>query len=143
MNDCIFCAIVDGSAGRSVVYEDELVLVIMDLHPVNPGHALVLPKRHATYLADLDDATATPLFLAALETAAALRASGVRCEGVNLFVADGEAAGQEVFHVHVHAIPRFVGDPFRVGREGSWGPWARSDLDSAAQQLRNVWGRSA
>jgi histidine triad (HIT) family protein len=139
MSECVFCAIAAGDADRSVVYEDDQLLVIMDSQPVNPGHALVLPRQHAVHLSDLDGATAAPLFVAALRTAAALRASGIRCEGVNLFVADGEAAGQEVFHVHVHVIPRFRSDSFRVEREGGWQASPRSDLDSAAQRLRAAW----
>ena len=139
MSECVFCAIAAGAAERSVVYEDDALLVIMDLQPVNPGHALVLPRRHAIHLSDLGEAAATPLFVAALRTAAALRASGIRCEGVNLFVADGEPAGQEVFHVHVHVIPRFRGDSFRIEREGGWEASPRSDLDSAAGQLRAAW----
>jgi histidine triad (HIT) family protein len=139
MSECVFCSIAAGKAERSVVYEDGELLVIMDLQPVNPGHALVLPKRHATCLADLDENLVAQLFVTAWQTAAALRASGIRCDGVNLFVADGEAAGQEVFHVHVHVIPRFRGDPFRVEREGGWEAPPSSDLDSAAEQLRSAW----
>jgi histidine triad (HIT) family protein len=144
VNDCVFCAIVRGDAERSVVYEDDLLLVIMDLHPVNSGHALAFPKRHLAYLAELDKGIAAALFAAALRTAAALRGSGIRCEGVNLFVADGEVAGQEVFHVHLHVIPRFSGDPFRVEREGGPSEAAsRDELDSAAEQLRTAWGSVA
>jgi histidine triad (HIT) family protein len=142
VSECVFCEIAAGSAERSVVYEDDALLVIMDLQPVNPGHALVLPRQHAVHLSDLDEDAAAPLFVAALRTAAALRASGIRCEGVNLFVADGEAAGQEVFHVHVHVIPRFHGDSFRVERGGEPAALPRSDLDSAAERLRAAWSAS-
>ena len=78
-----------------------------------------------------------------MRTAAALRSSGMRCEGVNLFVADGEVAGQDVFHVHMHVIPRFAGDPLRVEREGGPAePSPRAELNSAAERLRNAWGAS-
>jgi histidine triad (HIT) family protein len=139
VSECVFCEIAAGAAERSVVYEDDALLVIMDSQPVNAGHALVLPRQHAVHLSDLDEAKAARLFVAALRTAAALRTSGIRCEGVNLFVADGEPAGQEVSHVHVHIIPRFRGDPFRIEREGGWEASSRSDLDSAAEQLRAAW----
>jgi diadenosine tetraphosphate (Ap4A) HIT family hydrolase len=112
----------------------------MDLHPVNPGHALVLPKPHARRLAELDGSTVAGLFLAAVRTAAALRESDIRCEGVNLFLADGKAAGQDVDHVHVHVVPRFEGDPFRIDREGGWEERPRGELDDAAQSLRAAWG---
>jgi histidine triad (HIT) family protein len=136
---CIFCAIARGEAERSLVHEDDHLLVVMDLQPVNLGHALVLPKPHARSLADLDDRAATRLFMAAVRTAAALRESGIRCEGVNLLVADGEAAGQDVDHVHVHVVPRFEGDPFRIEREGGWQERPRAELDDAARSLRSAW----
>jgi histidine triad (HIT) family protein len=136
---CIFCAIARGEAARSLVHEDDDLLVVMDLQPVNLGHALVLPKPHARRLADLDDRAAARLFMAAVRTAAALRESGIRCEGVNLLVADGEAAGQDVDHVHVHVVPRFEGDPFRIEREGGWQERPRAELDDAARSLRSAW----
>lgn len=84
----------------------------MDVHPVNPGHVLVIPTRHLPYLADLEPAISGRLMQEAQRVAAAIRVSGVQCEGVNLFLADGEAAMQEVFHVHLHVFPRFAGDGF-------------------------------
>ncbi len=140
MSDCSFCRIARGEAERSVVYEDDAVVVIMDIQPVNPGHSLVLPRRHGALLADLEEQTTARLFVTAVHTAAALRASPIQCEGVNLFVADGAAAGQEVDHVHVHVLPRFAGDPFRVSREGGPSkPQSRADLDALADQLRGAW----
>jgi diadenosine tetraphosphate (Ap4A) HIT family hydrolase len=139
MTECIFCAIARGEAERSLVHEDDDLVVVMDIQPVNPGHALVLPKEHARRVAELDDSALARLFVAAARTAAALRASSVRCEGVNLFIADGEAAGQEVDHVHVHVVPRFEGDPFRIEREGGWEERPRGELDDAARSLRSAW----
>jgi histidine triad (HIT) family protein len=139
MSECIFCAIASGDADRSLVHEDDVLVVVMDIEPVNPGHALVLPKLHARCLAELGDSAAAGLFVAASRTAAALRGSSVRCEGVNLIVADGEAAGQDVDHVHVHVIPRFEGDPFRVEREGGWERRPRAELDEVACSLRSAW----
>jgi len=142
VNGCIFCAIARGEAERSLVHEDDELLVVMDLQPVNPGHALVLPKPHARRLADLDGSAVAGLFLSAVKTAAALRESGIPCEGVNLIVADGEAAGQDVDHVHVHVVPRFEGDPFRIEREGGWYERPRAELDEAARSLRSAWGEA-
>lgn len=108
---CAFCAIVGGAAPASIVYHDEHCLAFMDIRPVNPGHLLVVPRVHAAYLAELEPVRAAHLLrvarplVAALRAAAGRPAAGVRCEGVNLFLADGEAAGQEVFHVHLHVIP--------------------------------------
>jgi histidine triad (HIT) family protein len=140
VSDCVFCGIVRDELERSVVYEDDTMLVIMDLQPVNEGHALVLPKRHAARLAELDEVSAQRLFPVAVRTAAALRAARFRCEGINLFLADGEAAGQDVDHVHLHVVPRFSGDPFRVHREGGEAEIAsRPKLDAAAVRLREAW----
>jgi histidine triad (HIT) family protein len=135
MNDCIFCEIVAGQAPASFVYEDETTLAFLDIQPVNPGHTLIVPKRHAEFLADLDEATGAHLFKVAMRIAAALRRSGVRCEGVNLFLADGEAAFQEVFHVHLHVFPRFAGDPFKIDADWSVRP-ARAELDALAAAIR-------
>jgi len=84
----------------------------MDIHPIRPGHTLVIPKDHAAHLADLDLDDGTHLFRIAQRVAMALRESDIRCEGINLHLSDGEAAGQEVFHVHLHVIPRYAGDGF-------------------------------
>lgn len=111
-NACVFCAIVAGQLPASAVYEDEEVLAFMDIQPVNPGHVLVIPKTHFPMLADLDPKIGGRIFQVGQRVAAALRRSGLRCEGVNLFLADGEAAGQEVFHAHLHVFPRYTGDGF-------------------------------
>src|SRR5262249_22114849 len=99
MPDCIFCRILAGQAPASLLYEDAAATALLDIHPINPGHALVIAKRHAGSLADLDAESAIHLMRVAHRVAAALRGSGIRCEGVNLLLADGEAAGQDVFHV--------------------------------------------
>ncbi len=135
---CPFCEIAAGRGRASIFYEDDLVLGFMDINPVTRGHALVIPKAHAPRLADLDEATGRHLFTIAQRTAAAIRASGVTSEGINLFLADGEAAGQEVHHVHLHVIPRYQGDGFRIAAK--WGSRAtRSDLDVVAAQIADSY----
>jgi histidine triad (HIT) family protein len=81
------------------------------VNPVNPGHVLIIPKIHGVGLADLGKSDGSRMFMVAQRLATAVRNSGLRCEGVNLFLADGEAAGQEIFHVHLHMFPRYVGGP--------------------------------
>jgi histidine triad (HIT) family protein len=137
MSDCVFCNIVSGALPSSVVYQDDRCMAFMDIQPVNPGHVLIIPNRHATYLADLDEETGAHMFRVAQRVAQALRRSGIRCEGVNLFLADGEAAGQEVIHAHLHVFPRFPGDGFglRFGPQYSERP-ARSELDTLAEKVR-------
>jgi histidine triad (HIT) family protein len=109
---CIFCDILSGKIPASFVYRDERVAAFMDIQPVNIGHVLVVPISHAVGMEDLKEEDGAAVFLAAQRVARALKKSDLRCEGVNLFLADGEAAMQEVFHVHLHVFPRFAGDGF-------------------------------
>ena len=141
MASCIFCDIVQGKAPASIVYQDNIVTAFMDTQPVNPGHVLIVPNTHATYLSDLDEESGAHLFVTAMRVASALRRSGLRCEGINLFLADGEAAFQEVFHVHLHVIPRYIGDGFglRFGPHYGQTP-ARTELDDIAARIRTTGG---
>ena len=139
MSDCVFCSLVAGERQASVVYEDERLLGFMDLHPVNPGHVLLVPKEHATSMAEVDEDTGAHAFRVAMRMQQAIRASGVRCEGINLFLADGEAASQDVFHFHVHVIPRFAGDPFKISAD--WKEAPRSELDRVATEIRTSYER--
>jgi histidine triad (HIT) family protein len=137
MSPCIFCQIVAGQSPASFVYRDERCAAFMDIQPVNPGHLLVVPVAHAASLAELDEDTGVHLARVLQRLAPAVRQSGVRCEGVDLFLADGEAAGQEVFHVHWHIIPRYSGDGFgfRFGPEYENLP-PRAELDRVASSIR-------
>ena len=141
MARCIFCDIVAGRAQASVVHRDERSMAFMDIQPVTPGHLLVIPLEHATYLADLEPETGSHLFRVAHSLAAALRRSGLRADGINLFLADGEAAGQEVFHTHLHVFPRYAGDGFGLRLAPEYGqPVARERLDREAAAIRSVVG---
>jgi histidine triad (HIT) family protein len=136
---CVFCDIVSGQAPASLVYEDEVAMAFMDIQPVNPGHVLVIARDHASLLADLDPQVGGHLFRVGMQIAAALRRSPVRCEGVNLFLADGAAAGQEVDHIHLHVVPRFPGDGFglRFGPDYARRP-GRESLDKTAGAIRQA-----
>ena len=112
-------------------------MAFMDVAPVNPGHLLVVPRAHSASLADLDEEVGAHMFVVAQRLAAAVRASGVRCEGVNLFLADGEAAFQDVCHVHLHLLPRWSGDAFRIDADSSNRP-ERSELDALAASIRSA-----
>ena len=139
MGDCVFCAIVAGEAPASLVHADDLAVACLDTRPVTQRHLPVLPKCHAAVLAELDEATGAHLFRVALRLAGAIRRSGVRCDGINLFLADGEAAGQEVDHVHLHVFPRFAGDAFRIDADWSVAP-SREELDRIASEIRRAGG---
>jgi histidine triad (HIT) family protein len=135
----VFCDIVRGDAPASPVYADELVMAFMDIQPVNPGHLLVVPRTHAVSLAELKPATGDRMFQVGTKLAEAVRRSEVRCEGVNLFLADGEAAGQEVFHLHLHVIPRFHGDGFGFRFSPDYFELPdRSNLDEVASRIQQV-----
>lgn len=134
---CVFCKILAGTLPASMVFEDERIAAFMDIRPVNSGHVLIIPQRHAPYLAHLDPETGAHMFRTAMRIAAAIRRSKLQCEGINLFLADGEAAMQEVFHVHLHVIPRFAGDGFGLKfPERYFEPTPRSALDDAARAIR-------
>lgn len=132
---CIFCSVVHGRADASIVHEDDSVIAFMDLQPVNPGHVLVVPKTHAVGLEDLPEDVGVHVWKVAHRLGRALRRSGLRCEGVNLLLADGEAAFQEVFHVHLHVFPRFTGDPLRISAD--WRVQERKQLDETSAALRS------
>jgi histidine triad (HIT) family protein len=134
---CIFCKVMRGEIPASIVAETDTVLAFMDIQPVNPGHVLVIPKAHAPYLANLDARIGGEVSQLAMQVADGLRRSGLRCEGVNLFLADGEAAGQEVFHVHLHVFPRFKDDGFglRFGPDYKKHP-PREELNRIASSIK-------
>jgi histidine triad (HIT) family protein len=136
---CVFCGLVRREGEATVVYEDEGTIVFLDIQPVVRGHLLVVPRAHAASLADLDPDDGSAVFRAGQSAAAALRASGLRCEGVNLFLADGEAAGQDVFHAHLHVIPRHAGDGFGLRLPPDYSIRPRDELEEAGDAVRRAW----
>lgn len=135
--NCVFCRILAGEAEASFVHRDERVAAFMTLGAVNPGHTLVVPVRHTTYLGDLDPDLGADMFRLAMKIAAAIRASGLRCEGINLFVADGRSAFQSVLHTHLHVFPRYRADGFGlVMPPGFSHARPRPELNAAAAAIR-------
>lgn len=134
---CVFCKIVAGQLPSNTIYSDSQVVAFLDIRPVNPGHTLVVPKSHAASLAELKPELGGRLFQVAMQVAAALRRSGLKCEGVNVYVADGKAAFQEVPHIHIHVIPRFHGDALRINFGADYGrsPSAE-ELSTTATKIR-------
>lgn len=131
---CVFCSIVAGTAEASIVYEDDQAIAFMDLKPVTPGHLLVVPRQHAAGLDDLDEETSTHVWRLAHRMARAIRRSGLQCDGINVFLADGAVAFQEVFHYHLHVFPRYAGDGFTIHAE--WKERPRKSLDEEAKVIR-------
>ncbi len=139
MDGCVFCEILAGGSPASVVQRDGRCAAFMDIRPINAGHVLVVPEVHASRLADLPEETGAHMFCTAQKIAAALYESGLDCEGVSLSLADGEAAGQDVFHVHLHVFPRYHGDGFglRFGPGYADKP-DEKQLEGAAKLIRDV-----
>lgn len=139
MRECVFCQIVAGASPASVVYSDEKVLAFLDVQPVNPGHVLVIPKVHAARLSELEEETGAQIFRVAMRMSKALGRSSVWCEGVTLLLADGEAAFQEVPHVHLHVVPRFKDDGFGLKFGPKYGKKPdRKELDTVAGSIREA-----
>ncbi len=113
--DCIFCKIISGGdIPCSKVYEDSLFIAFLDIKPVHKGgHVLVVPKRHFVNLFDTPDAEAEAIYKVVREISHAVVKATGGCDGVNLVQNNNAAAGQEVFHSHIHVIPRFEGDQLR------------------------------
>lgn len=137
MEDCIFCQIIKGEQPSSKIYEDDSIIAIMDIQPINKGHVLIIPKRHGELMTDLSDEILGKLIAISNRINRAIRSSDITSEGINLFLADGEAAGQEVFHAHLHIIPRFKGDGFGfVFPEKYKDLPPRNELDRIADAIR-------
>ena len=135
--NCIFCAIVAGESPASFVHRDDLVSAFMDIQPVTPGHVLVVPNEHHAEVRSLPDPLANRLFGVARRLARALARSGLRADGTNLFAADGSSAGQEVFHAHLHVIPRYADDGFVIDASAyRASPPGRNQLDESAARIR-------
>ena len=115
MNDCVFCKIVGGQIPSTRVFEDEHTLAFMDIGQVNPGHVLVAVKKHAANLYALDEAQTAAVARTSVRVARAIEAA-FKPEGLSVYQANGKAAGQTVFHYHVHLLPRHAGD----GMELTW-----------------------
>jgi histidine triad (HIT) family protein len=125
--DCIFCKIVAGELPAQIVAEDERTVTFMDISPATRGHALVVPRRHARDLLEIEAEDLQATILAAQRLARRVH-ERLGADGVNLLNSRGEAAWQTVFHFHLHVIPRYAGDPLRL----PWTP-APGDADEIAK----------
>lgn len=107
--DCIFCKIANGEIPSHTLYEDENFRVIFDLGPATRGHALILVKKHAENVYEIDDETASKVFVLAKKMAG-IMTEVFNCDGFNIVQNNGKCAGQSVFHFHMHLIPRYIDD---------------------------------
>lgn len=124
--NCIFCKLANGDIPTATVYEDEYLRAIMDAAPANKGHIIILPKSHAADIYELEDKYVSRAFVLAKKLAVALKKL-TGCDGVNILQNNGEAAGQTVFHFHVHVIPRFKNDDCTI----VWKPTSYEDGEAS------------
>ncbi|NQV08698.1 HIT family protein [Candidatus Woesearchaeota archaeon] len=113
MEDCIFCKIVKGDIPCSKVYEDENVLSFLDISPANKGHTLVIPKKHYEKFNEMPEDEASTLMSAANKVSKAVE-KAIEPEGYSILINNGKAAGQEVGHVHLHIMPKYEKDDFKL-----------------------------
>ncbi len=133
-DNCIFCKILADEIPSTVVYEDDLFRAILDVNPAARGHVIILPKKHADDLMELPDEEASGIMIVARKIAAAVK-KAYQCDGVNILQNNGRAAGQTVFHLHVHVIPRFEGDTDHINI--GWKPGATpEDLSAIAEEIK-------
>ncbi len=132
---CVFCKIVSGDIPSSVLYEDEFVKAIMDISPASRGHVIVLSKRHFENLFEIEDEVAARVLIVAKKLAIAMKEE-LNCDGINLLQNNGEVAGQSVFHIHFHLIPRYKDDNIQI----SWKPGSYKD-NEAAELANKISGR--
>lgn len=135
MTDCVFCDIVAGDAPAYRLHETDRTLAFLDIEPLNPGHALVVPKPHRETLTDMDADLVADTFRSARTVAEAVE-TAFDPDGLNLLQANGEAAGQEVFHAHVHVLPRYEDDNVEV----SWpaGELNDEEAEAVAEKIRDA-----
>ena len=134
MENCIFCKIANGEIPSATLYEDEDFRMILDLGPASKGHALILPKTHAANIYEISDEMAAKAMVLAKKMASKLT-EVLNCDGFNIVQNNGEAAGQTVFHFHMHLIPRYKNDGVGI----QWKPGTLTD-EVKAEILEKVKG---
>lgn len=126
MDNCIFCKIANGEIPSATVYEDEKFRAIMDIAPANKGHVILLPKKHFANLLEADEETLSAALPVVKRVSNAVMKT-LKCDGLNVVQNNGEAAGQTVFHLHIHMIPRYKEDTVKV----TWKQGAYADGEAA------------
>jgi histidine triad (HIT) family protein len=111
--DCIFCKVLAGDLPSEKIYEDEHTVAVMDINPWTRGHAVVIPRKHAENLFEIEDGELEHVVVAAKRVATKMRDT-LDCDGLNLLQSNGRAAWQTIFHLHFHVIPRYEDDPLEL-----------------------------
>lgn len=137
MSDCIFCKIINGDIPSAKVYEDENVLAFLDISQVTKGHTLVIPKVHKENVYELPEETAANVFKTVPKIANAIKAAYDPI-GLNVLQNNGEAAGQSVFHFHMHLIPRYgKGDGFGAVWKTHQDDYTQDDYKKIAAEINS------
>ena len=133
--DCIFCKIANGEIPSATLYEDEDFRVILDLGPASKGHGLILPKQHYANIYEIDETVAAKAFVLAKKMAGKMT-KALNCDGFNVVQNNGTAAGQIVFHFHMHLIPRYEGEEdFLKWNPGTLTEEMRDDILSRMKEV--------
>lgn len=130
-DDCIFCKIIKGDIPSRTVYEDDDYKAILDVSPASRGHVIILPKNHVANVFEADEEVYAGAMKVAKKIAAALK-KVFNCDGINILQNNGEVAGQTVFHLHVHVIPRYKDDTVNI----TWKQHDDFDLDKVFEEIK-------
>lgn len=132
-NACIFCRIAQKQVPANLVYEDEKALAFLDIRPLNEGHTLVIPKAHYETIFDIPQELITYLHGITKRVAIAVK-KATKADGISIIQQNGKAASQEVFHLHVHVIPRYEGQ--KLPRFSDVKEADREKLSQTAEKIR-------
>jgi histidine triad (HIT) family protein len=130
---CIFCKIVQKQAPSSIIYEDETVMAFLDIRPLNMGHTLVIPKAHYVDIFDIPQTLLSQIHKIVKQVSSPVK-EATNADGISIIQQNGKAAGQDIFHIHVHVVPRFEGQklpPFHELKEVE-----RSKLNAMAKKIK-------
>ncbi len=132
MNDCLFCNIRKEETPSTKVYSDDHTYAFLDTNPVNPGHTLLIPKKHSDNLFDVDNETLQQLTLVLKKLSIAIK-DGTKADGINVHINNEPAAGQVIFHTHIHIIPRFSDDDIKMWQGKKY---KKGEIEEAVKKIK-------
>ncbi len=132
---CIFCKIVRKQAPSSIIYEDETVMVFLDIRPLNMGHTLVIPKAHYVDIFDIPETLLSQVHRVSKQISFAIK-KATNADGISIIQQNGKAAGQDIFHLHVHVVPRFEGQ--KLPHFNDLKEVERTKLDEMAKKIQQL-----
>ena len=133
MKNCLFCKIVSGEIPCYKIYEDENFLAFLDINPVNPGHTLVIPKKHSRNVLEMDNNKTLGNLMLIVQKLSKQIKTALKSDGINIIMNNEPAAGQIIFHTHTHIIPRFLNDKLK---QWSSKKYTEKEFLATAKQIR-------